>query len=155
VKITAINFFGLNRLCEEFGFTEFSSQLCLFLEGSECSEAIQIGSLFPRMRTPHLKESFEFIVNGTMIESEVGEAAALFPIVREQLSVDGCARKFFVHDSGIESTDIRSLELLLSGEISSNFECQGLLGNESFDRLFVKCSKSTKEKNVIELKKES
>jgi hypothetical protein len=31
----------------------------------------------------------------------------------------------------------------------------GYLGNESFDRLFLNCSTSAKEKNLIELKKES
>jgi hypothetical protein len=106
-----------------------------------------------------LKESFEIIVNGRVIESDISEAAALFGRIREQLSVDGCARKFFVEDSRIESTDIRSLELVLSGEISSNFGCQGLLigllGNEIFDRLFLKCSKSAEEKNLFELKTES
>jgi hypothetical protein len=120
VKITAINVAGLNRLCEEFGFTEYSSKLCRFFECSESSDEQQRGNLFPRMRSVFLKESFAFFVNGTVIESEVSEAAALFPRIREQLSVDGCARKFFVHDSRIESTDIRSLEFLLSGEIASN-----------------------------------
>jgi hypothetical protein len=51
-------------------------------------------------------------VNGTVIEIEIAEAAALFPSVREQLSVDECGRKFFVNLSGIEASDIRSLELL-------------------------------------------
>jgi hypothetical protein len=34
-------------------------------------------------------------MNGTVIEIEIAEAIALFPAVREQLSVDGCGRKFF------------------------------------------------------------
>jgi hypothetical protein len=34
---------------------------------------------------------FEFIVNGSVIESEIGETASLFPRIREQLSVDGSA----------------------------------------------------------------
>jgi hypothetical protein len=60
-----------------------------------------------------------------VIESEIAETASLFPRIREQLSVDGRARKFFfVNDSGIESADIGSLELLLSGEITSK---EGLL----------------------------
>jgi hypothetical protein len=106
-----------------------------------------------------LNESFEIIVNGRVIESEVSEPAALFPIIRDQLSVDGCARKFFVEDSRIESTDIHSFELVLSGEISSNFGFQGFLiglfGNEMFDQLFVNCSKSAEEKSLFELNPES
>jgi hypothetical protein len=70
VNITVINIDGLNRLCEESGFTEFSSKLCRFSEGSECSSDRQIGSLFNRMRSGFLRESFEFIVNGSVIESE-------------------------------------------------------------------------------------
>jgi hypothetical protein len=63
-----------------------------------------------------LKDSLKFFVNGTVIEIEISEAAALFPAVREQLLVDGCGRKFFVNHSGIETPDIHSLQLLLSGE---------------------------------------
>jgi hypothetical protein len=47
---------------------------------------------------------------------DVSEAVALFGRIREQLSVDGCARQFYVKCSGIEAADIRSLQLLLSGE---------------------------------------
>jgi hypothetical protein len=42
-----------------------------------------------------LKESIEFIVNGRVIELEIAESL-IFPAVREQLSVDGCGRKFFL-----------------------------------------------------------
>jgi hypothetical protein len=44
VKITAINLGGLQRLYEEFGFTEFSLKLCRFFEGSEDSKEAQLGS---------------------------------------------------------------------------------------------------------------
>jgi hypothetical protein len=101
VNITAINFGKLKRLCDEFGFTEFSSKLYRFFEGSECSAEGQLGSLFTRMRSVFLNESFQFIVNGSVIESEIAEAAALFPRIQEQLSVDGCARKFILEDDRI------------------------------------------------------
>jgi hypothetical protein len=53
-------------------------------------------------------------VNGSETEKAVLESTALFPAVREQLSVNSWARKFFfVTDSGIESTDI---DFPLSGE---------------------------------------
>jgi hypothetical protein len=51
-----------------------------------------------------------------VIESDFAEAAALFQAVREQLSVDGCSRKFYVKDNGMESTDIGPLHLLVSSE---------------------------------------
>jgi hypothetical protein len=78
------------------------------------------------VRSVFLKESIEFIVNGKVIEVELAEAAALFPTVREQLSVDGCGRKFSVNLSG-ETSDICSLELLLSGELISKGVSEGLL----------------------------
>jgi hypothetical protein len=106
-----------------------------------------------------LKESFEFIVKGSVIELDFVEAAALFPAVREQLSVDGCARQFFVVDSGIEAADIRSLQLLLSGEMISIGGSQRLLsrylGNVTLERLLLNCSKSENRKNVWDLVKEN
>jgi hypothetical protein len=52
-------------------------------------------------------------VKGTLIESDFAEAAALSGAVREQHSVDGFSRTFYVKDSGMESTDIGSLQLLV------------------------------------------
>jgi hypothetical protein len=175
VKITSINFAGLTRLCEEFGFTELSSKLSRFVQQFEASnyseyseyeeeteeteeteefEEPQTKSRFPEVRNRFLKESFQFIVNGSTIESEISIAASLFPRIREQLSVDGCARKFFVNDNRIKSTDIRSLELLLSGEIPSK---EGFLisffGNDTFDRLFL--GKSSQMTNLFELMEEN
>jgi hypothetical protein len=85
-------------------------------------------------------------VNGSLIEINLAEAAALFPTIRDQLSIDGCARTFFVNDSEIETADIRSLQLFLSGETilakqSLGF-LSGLFGNVSLQRLFLDCSKA-------------
>jgi hypothetical protein len=105
-----------------------------------------------------LKESIEFIVNETVIEIEIAEAAALFPAVREQLSVDGCGRKFFVNDSRIESSNIHSLQLLLSDESistgGSELLLSGFLGNDHLERLFLGCWKTDNRKNLWELMKE-
>jgi hypothetical protein len=94
-----------------------------------------------------------------VIELEIAEAAAYFPAVREQLLVDGCARTFEVNDSGIESADIRSLQLLLSGGSISNVRSHGFqigfLGNVNLERLFLNCSKSDIRKNESELLKEN
>jgi hypothetical protein len=127
VNITPTNLLGLEQLCSEFGFSEFSSKLSRFRERSEASQRRQIGSQLSEVRKVFLRESFEFIVNGSVVEREVCESAALFRAVREQLSVDSCARKFIVNLSGIDPAAIDSLELLLSGERISNFVSQLLL----------------------------
>jgi hypothetical protein len=94
-------------------------------------------------------------VNGSEIEREVSESSALFPAVREQLSVDSCARKCFVNWNEMERADIDSLEILLSGEKISKLGSQLLLsnvfGNDNLERLFLNCSKSEIEMNLSEL----
>jgi hypothetical protein len=47
------------------------------------------------MQSAYLNESFQFVVNGSVIESDIATAAALSPAIRERFSVDGSARKFF------------------------------------------------------------
>jgi hypothetical protein len=145
-------------LCEEFGFEEFSAKLSQFSEFSNCSERRQFESLFAGLRSVSLKESIEFHVNGIVIEIEIAEAAALFRSVREQLSIDGCGRRFFVNLSGIEASDIRSLELVLSGESISIGGSEALLssflGNADLERLFLGCWKSNTRMNLSELLKE-
>jgi hypothetical protein len=99
-----------------------------------------------------------FVVNGTVIEIEIAEAAALFPAVRGQLLVDGCARKFFANNSRIEAADIRSLQFLLSGEsisiVRSHGFLSGLLGNMALEVLFLDRSKSDVRLNLSELMNE-
>jgi hypothetical protein len=158
VNITETNLSELQLLCKEFGFDEFSTKLSKFFEFSNYSERRQLGNPFVGMRSISLKESIEFIVNGTKIELEIAEAAALFPAIREQLSVDGCGRKFYVKLRGIETSNIRSLELLLSGETISIGRSEGLLigflGNDKVERLLLNCWKTDNLTNLCELKKE-
>jgi hypothetical protein len=155
ITITVTNLTGLERLCQEFGFDEFAAKLSKFSPLLKDSQKRQIGTPLSGMRSSLLGESFEFFVNGTVIEIDIAEAAALFPAVREQLSVDGCARKFFVNCSEIEAADILSLQLLLSGEAISVRRSQGLLsgllGNVSFERLFLDCSKADIRMNLSDL----
>jgi hypothetical protein len=146
MKITATNLKELQRLCDEFGFGEFSAKLSKFFDFSNCLERRQFANAFAGMRSVSLNESIEFIMNRRVIEMEISEAIALFPSVREQLSVDGCGRKFFVTLSGIEASDIRSLELLLSGESIS------VGGSE--ERLFLNCWKGNNQMNLSTLLKE-
>jgi hypothetical protein len=158
IQITSTNLSELERLCEEFGFEEFSAKLSRFFYFSKCSEERQFGSVFVGMRNAFLRESIEFIVNGRVIEVEIAEASALFPSVREQLSVDGCGRQFYIECSGIEASDIRSVEFILSGESNSRGGSErllfGLLGNAHLERLFLGCCKADNEKNFSELLRE-
>jgi hypothetical protein len=77
--------------------------------------------------------SFAFVVNGAVIESDVAEAAALSPFVRELLSVDSCAREFVICESCAGSSAITSLLPILSrSAISvgrSNRALSGHFGN--------------------------
>jgi hypothetical protein len=155
INITDTNFRELDRLCKEFGFDEFSRKLSTFCERSADSREQQMINSLSRMRNALLNESFQFVVKGIEIASDFAESL-IFPAVREQLSVDGCARKFFVKESEIEAADIRSLQLLVSGESISNvptlLNC--LLGNVNLELLFLDCSKADILKNQSELKKE-
>jgi hypothetical protein len=155
IKITDTNLIGLQQLCEEFGFDELLSQLSPFFQPSDDSLGRQLRSPLTQMRSALLSESFLFVTKGTVIESDISEAIALFPSIREQPSVDGCARKFFVKHSGIESADIRSLQLLLSGEAISIGRSQGLLnnllGNVNLEQMFLSCSRSNIQKNLSDL----
>jgi hypothetical protein len=158
VNITPTNLLGLEQLCSEFGFSEFSSKLSKLSQSfqfSEASQGRQIGSQLSQVGRAFLRESFEFIVNGSEFEREVCESAALFGIVREQLSVDSCARKFHVNLSGIDPAVIDSLEVLLSGETISNVSSQFLLSNfvlnDHLERFFLNFSRSDVGKNLSEL----
>jgi hypothetical protein len=51
---------GLERLCEEFGFTEFAGKLSKFDQQLEDSQGGQIGNALAGMRSAQLRESFEF-----------------------------------------------------------------------------------------------
>jgi hypothetical protein len=89
------------------------SNFAQFFDGSKGSQGRKIENPFVGMRNSLLGESFPFITKESVIEMDGAEAAALSPAVQDQLSVDGCARKVFVKDSGIEITDIHSLQLFL------------------------------------------
>jgi hypothetical protein len=146
INITALNLRGLELLCEEFGFSQFSAMLSRFRAPLEAPPAPQIDRLLDVLRRALLSESFMFLGNGFEIESEVSEAAGLFPAIREQLLVDSCARKFFLSNSEIEPSDICSLQLHLSGEKISNKQSEALLsnvlGNVVLERLFLNRLKS-------------
>jgi hypothetical protein len=136
-------------------FSECAAKVSKFCSPSGNSQARRIGSPLARVRAAHFKEPMLFAANGTVIESDIAEAAAVFPAVGEQLSVDGWARKFFVNCSRIEAADIRSLQLLLSGEAISIRRSHGLLsrllGNVNFELLFLGRSKAEIRMNLSDL----
>jgi hypothetical protein len=90
VEITKTNFKGLQQLCKEFGFDEFSTKLSQFFQLSEDSQKQEIGSPIARMRSAFLNALFQLVVNGSVIDINFAQSL-IFPAVREQLSVDGCA----------------------------------------------------------------
>jgi hypothetical protein len=149
VNITDANFRGLRRLCDEFGFSAFAATLSEFSDRKEDPQAC--GSPLAGVRSAHLGESFQFVANGILVESDIAEAAALFPAVREQLSVDGCGRKFVLNDSGIEAAGIRSL---LSAEsiaiVGSQLLQSNPSGNANLERQFLG-AKAGVRKNLSDL----
>jgi hypothetical protein len=154
INITSTNFRGLQQLSDEFGFHKFATQLSTFCYSSLNFQSEQIGSPLSRMRTSLLTESFQFLTNNSVIESDLSEAAALFPAVREQLSVDGCALKFFVKDSGLESADIHSFQLLFSNETISIQRSHGLL-NYSKGDIQLNLSELMMKERITELSVEA
>jgi hypothetical protein len=65
---------GRKQLCEEFGFSEFSK----FSQPKKDSQEGQIDSSFIGVQNAVLNKTFDFIVNGTVIEINIATAAALF-----------------------------------------------------------------------------
>jgi hypothetical protein len=119
IKINNSNIRGLSQLCDEFGFISLAAELLEFrncedfkeelttkdtpiLTSLSMTEMRHSGSLF--------EEHFIFRSKDVTIESSVGQAVALSPAVREQLSVDACARTF-----GLETVkDVNLLQDVLS-----------------------------------------
>jgi hypothetical protein len=148
VEITEANFAGLFQLSEEFNFAELQVKLSEFQSQLNARESQR---LFPTLRLPSLRgaffdDSFSFVVNGVVIVSDILETAALSPAVREQLSVDACAREFVLTDPQIEAADIHSLQCLFSGKAipirRSLSLLSRLLENSGLEKLFLGCSKT-------------
>jgi hypothetical protein len=72
-----------------------------------------------------------------MVEIDIAEAAALSSFVREQLSVDCCAREFVICDS-VGSSAITSLQHFLSRSAISAGGSEVLLSS-SLDNASLEC----------------
>jgi hypothetical protein len=69
VNVTISNLKGLDGLCEEFRFNEFSAKLSkfskhsTFFSSSEDRARGEVGSAFAQVCVSHLREPIEFILN--------------------------------------------------------------------------------------------
>jgi hypothetical protein len=71
-----------------------------------------------------LEDAFRFTARSATFECSVGQAVALSPAVRDQLSVDACARTFTFQDA----SSVDAVRCLLSGEAVSNVPSRISLG---------------------------
>jgi hypothetical protein len=91
-----------------------------------------------------LPDHFSFLVNDTSIYCDLSEALVLSPIVREQLSIDACARQFTFGGANIKSSDLSLLQQLILGkaELIETYELNSFeslcreLGNSDLEMLF-------------------
>jgi hypothetical protein len=86
-------------------------------------------------------DAFTFIADGREIESGLAEAAALSLLVREQLSVDACARKLAVNGGAVGAAFASLWRILSGGRISADESVAlvgGLLSNPAVVRLSVR-----------------
>jgi hypothetical protein len=120
IKITKDNFRGLTQLCCEFGFGALALQLSRFRESDRLTEAATTENTEARISISMTEINhcgalfgggFTLRAKDSTFECSVGQAVALSPAVREQLSVDACARTFAFTD--VSALD--SIRGLLSG----------------------------------------
>jgi hypothetical protein len=160
VEITDTNIDGLFQLCKEFNFRDLRTKLSEFRPNLNVreSQVLKLTAALPPLHNAHFSDSFAFITNGVMIESNVAEAVGLSPVVKEQLSVDGCARKFIVNNNEIGASDIRSLHCLLSGQTicfeQSQVSMSRLLENPDLELLFLGCSREGIQMTLLDLSME-
>jgi hypothetical protein len=126
VAITNNNFRGLSLLCEEFRFADLMARLSQFQNSVDFNANTQISKTMRDLnRFRCFSESvFRFAAKVATCECSVGQAVALSPAVRDQLSVDACARTFALKNV----CDVDSVRLLLSNGAVSIVGSQTRLG---------------------------
>jgi hypothetical protein len=140
IKLTNTNVGGLPLLCTELGFRAFAAKISEFCPGHESSAEDPIGA-FAVLRGALSGDAFALIADGREIESGLAEAAALSRLVREQLSVDACARKLAVTGGAVGAAFASLWRILSDGRISADKSLAllgGLLGNSAVERLSVR-----------------
>jgi hypothetical protein len=119
VKVTNNNIQGLSQLCEEFCFGDLAAQLSQFPASQNFKKDGEAQITDPMTEVnasgPLFADRFMFTSEKAIFECTIGQAIALSSAVREQLSVDACARTFALSD--VRAFD--SVRCLLSGEAVS------------------------------------
>jgi hypothetical protein len=130
VKVTNNNIKGLLQLCEAFRLQDLAAQLSQFRASEDfknhteaqlaipMTEINQSGTLFA--------DRFMFTSENAIYGCSAGQAIALSPAVREQLSDDACARTFALND--VSAVD--SVRCLPSGDAVSMERSRNGLGRQ-------------------------
>jgi hypothetical protein len=143
IKITNTNIHGLFILSQEFEFQHLRLELLKFW---------LLSGALNRVRDGLFHEPFTFIGKASLIESNLTTAVALSPAVREQLSVDVCARHFHLNDDKLDI--VNNLQSFLFGEmISINGSepfVSRLLGNTNLELLFLGSSISEIRRTLLD-----
>jgi hypothetical protein len=139
-ELSSENVGGLSLLCAEFGFRAFAAKISEFSPSPKSSAEDPLGA-FAILRGALSGDAFPVIADGREIESGLADAAALSPLVREQLSVEACARKLAVNGGAVGAA-FASLWRILSHRRRSGDKSVallgGLLGNSGVERLSIR-----------------
>jgi hypothetical protein len=139
-ELTSENIGGLSLLCAEFGFRAFPAKISEF-SGSRESSVEDPFRAFAVLRGALSGDALTFIADDREIKSGLTEAAALSRLVREQLSVDACARKLAVNGGAVGVAFASLWRILSDSRISADKSVGlvgGLLGNPAAERLSVR-----------------
>jgi hypothetical protein len=130
VKVTNSNVNGLSQLCEELVFRDLAAQLSQFRSSSDFKKDAEAQIAIPITEINHsgtfFADGFMFTSENAIFECSVGQAIALSAAVREQLSVDACARTFALNDVRA----FASVRCLLSGDAVSMEPSRNGLGRQ-------------------------
>jgi hypothetical protein len=132
VKVTKDNFRGLLHLSEEFRFRALAAHLSQFRASADFEKDTEAQIAIPMTEINHnstrFADRFKFTSENANFECSIGQAIALSPAVREQLSVDACARTFALND--VRAVD--SVRCLLSGGAVSVERSRNGLGRQLY-----------------------
>jgi hypothetical protein len=120
----------LLQLGEKFRFGDFAAQLSQFRATEDFKKDTEAQIAIPMTEINHngilFADQFKFRSENTIFECSVGQAIALSPAVREQLSVDACGRTFVLND--VRAFD--SVRCLASGDAVSIERSRNGLGRQ-------------------------
>jgi hypothetical protein len=130
VKVTNNNFNALMELFLELRFHDLGAQFIQFHASANLKNDAEAQIAIPMTEINYsgtlFADEFMFISENAIIECTGGQAIALSPAVREQLSVDACARTFAL--TGVRTSE--TLSCLLSGDPVSMEPSRNGLGRQ-------------------------